>query len=272
MTQKSPETSDWLGLAGRVCVVTGAGGGIGEGTARHLAALGAPVAVLDWNGKLATDVAAAIVQSGGRAIAIECDVSNEEAVAAAAERVLKELGPCEVLVNNAAVRQPGAIISLGLKEWNRLLSINLTGSLICSQVFAQQMVAAGKGGSIVNVASIMGSNPGAGNGVYSVAKAGLKMLSRVLSLELSEHGIRSNVVSPGFVRTPANERAYQDAEVTQAREKLVPAARIGTAEDMAHSIAFLASDRASYVTGQELIVDGGLGQTFMSRVPKGSRK
>ncbi len=272
MTQNTAEILDWLGLSGRVCVVTGGGGGIGEGTARHLAALGAAVAVLDWNGKIAADVAASIEQSGGRAIAVEVDVSNEDAVAVAGERVQKELGACEVLVNNAAVRQPGAIINLGLKEWNRLLSVNLTGSLICSQVFGQQMIAAGQGGSIVNVASIMGSNPGLNNGVYSVGKAGLKMLSRVLSLELAEHGIRSNVVSPGFVRTPANEKAYQDAEVTLAREQLVPAARIGTAEDMAHVIAFLASGRASYVTGQELIVDGGLSQTFMSRIPKGSRK
>lgn len=272
LTKNTPEISDWLDLSGRVCVITGGGSGIGEGTARHFAALGAVVAVLDRNLQNASAVAASIEQGGGRAIAIEVDVSNEDAVAAAAHRVLSELGSCEVLVNNAAVRQPGAIITLGLKEWNRLLSVNLTGALICSQVFGQQMIEAGQGGSIVNVASVMGSNPSLNNGVYSVGKAGLKMLSRVLSLELSEHGIRSNVVSPGFVRTAGNEGIYEDPAVVLAREQLVPAARIGTPQDMAQVIAFLASDRASYVTGQELIVDGGLSQTFMSRIPKGVRK
>ncbi len=266
------EADGWLGLAGRVCVVTGAGSGIGAGIARELAALGTSVAVLDRNSEGAAAVAAEITRAGGRAISLTADVSLPDTIAAAAEKVQREFGACQILVNNAAlVGYAGPLMSADMDQWNRMLAINLTGALNCTRAFGAQMIAAGKGGSIVNVASICGHIPLTGAGAYSVGKAGLMMMTRMLSVELAQHRIRCNSVSPGFVRTPATEVAYADAAVAEARARMVPSGRIGEAADLAHVVAFVASDRAGYVNGQDVLVDGAMSQVLMSLVPQASR-
>lgn len=259
--------SDWLALDGRVCVITGAGSGIGAEAARQLAALGAAVAVLDCDGNAASSVAQELVRSGGRAIGVQADVSNAASVAAAAAQVLAELGPCRVLVNNAAVRHRSNLLEIGLDAWNRLQGVNLAGALICTQAFAPQMIAAGQGGSLVHVASVVGHNPQVGSGAYCVSKAGLLMMSRVLALELAQHRIRSNTVSPGFTRTPPHEASFQDAQLTAARERMVPAGRIALPIDLANVIAFLASERSSYINGEDVLVDGGMDQTLINAFP-----
>lgn len=261
------QDGNWLALSGRVCVVTGAGSGIGAETARHLAAVGAVVAVIDRHGAAAAAVAGEIVHSGGCAIHIAADVSDPHAVDHAAATVLQALGPCQVLVNNAGMLRSEALMDLPLEAWNQVLSVNLTGALLCTQVFAAQMIEAKLAGSIVHVGSITGQHPLPGSGAYGVSKAGLGMLSRMLSLELAPHGIRSNVVSPGLVRTPLTEHSYQDAAVAQARQTMVPAGRVGLPADLASAIAFLASDQAGYITGQDLLVDGGLGQGLLRKIP-----
>ena len=262
----------WLDLAGRVCVVTGGGSGIGAGTARELAANGACVAVLDCDADSAAAVAAGIERTGGRAISLTADVASADAIAAAAQQVTLQLGACDVLVNNAAlVGYAGPLMDADLERWDRMLAVNLTGALICTRAFGRQMIDAGRGGSIVNVASICGHMPMAQGGVYSVGKAGLMMMTRLLALELAEHRIRCNSVSPGLVRTPATEVAYDDAEMGEARRRMVPAGRVAEAADMANVIAFLASDRSGYVDGQDILVDGALSQTLMSYVPKPSK-
>ncbi len=258
---------NWLALSGRVCVVTGAGSGIGAETARHLAAAGAAVAVIDRHGEAAAAVAGEIVQSGGCAIHIAADVSDPQAVARAAATVLQTLGPCQVLVNNAGVLRGEALMDLSLEAWNQVLSVNLTGALLCTQAFAAQMIDAALAGSIVHVGSITGHHPLPGSGAYGVSKAGLGMLSRMLSLELAPQGIRSNVVSPGLVRTPLTEHSYQNPETAQTRQAMVPAGRVGLPADLASVIAFLASDQARYVTGQDILVDGGLGQGLLRKIP-----
>jgi NAD(P)-dependent dehydrogenase (short-subunit alcohol dehydrogenase family) len=266
---ESKRAIDWLNLAGRVCVVTGAGSGIGAGVARELAAAGASVAVLDLNAGAAAAVALDIQRSGGRAISVAADVSRPDAIVAAAERVQAALGPCHVLVNNAAmVRVAGALMDISLEICKQVLAVNLSGALICTQAFGRQMITAAKGGSIVNVASITGHHPLPNGNAYGVGKSGTMMMSRVLSVELAQHRIRSNVVSPGLVHTRATERAYLDPVTSEQRQKMVPAGRIGDPIDLANIIAFLASDRASYITGQDIVVDGGLSQMLMALVPR----
>ncbi|MDB5829244.1 MAG: 2-deoxy-D-gluconate 3-dehydrogenase [Variovorax sp.] len=258
----------WLGLEGRVCVVTGAAGGIGGEIARELAAVGAKVALLDRDEKGATAFAADIAASGAQAIGVHCDITDEASVAAAAETVAGKLGPCSVLVNNAAAIYAGALMDVQLDKWNQLLAVNLNGFLLCSQVFGRQMIARKEGGSIVHVASISGSVPQPYSGAYSVSKAGVKMLSRLLAVELGEHRIRSNVVSPAMVRTPMSAGIYQNEDVLRRREAIVPAGRISGPRDIAEAVLFLASERASYINGQDLLVDGGLSQAFLSLIPR----
>ena len=269
MTQSAASDSPaWLGLAGQVCVVTGGGSGIGAATARLFGSAGAHVAVLDRNLEAAAGVAAEIERSGARAIGVLADVGQADAVAAAAARVHAELGPCRVLVNNAAARHRDELVDISLEAWNRVLAVNLTGTLICTQAFTPHMIAGRTGGSIVHVASLIGQHPHAGSGAYSVSKAGMIMLSRVLAVELGRHGIRSNVVSPGHTRTPATEAAYSDPEIAAARQRLIPIGRVGEPADLAHVIAFLASDRSGFVNGEEIVVDGGFAHTVMNAVPR----
>ena len=263
------ESSAWLGLAGKVCVVTGAASGIGAETARQFAAVGAKVAALDRNGAAVQVVAQRIVEEGGLAIGIEADVTDRAAISAAAARVQAELGDCQVLVNNAAlVGYAGPLLSADMDQWNRTLAVNLTGALVCVQAFVPQMVGAGSGGAIVNVTSICGHEPLTQAGAYSVGKSGLMMLTRMLAVELAPHGIRANSVAPGLVHTPATEFAYRDAAVAQARARMVPAGRVAEPLDLANVIVFLASSRSAYVNGQDVLVDGALNQTLMALVPK----
>jgi len=157
--------------------------------------------------------------------------------------------------------------SVPMEDWNRLLAVNLTGYLLCSQAFGKAMIERGRGAS-VHTASIVGSQAQGFSGAYSVSKAGVLMLSKQLAVEWGPHGVRSNVMSPGLVRTPMSESFSQDPNVTQRRSAAIPLGRIGTPEDMAQVVLFLASDRAGFVNGQEIIVDGGFEHMLMSLVPR----
>jgi len=265
MTEQN--SSDWLGLSGRVCVVTGGGGGIGRAVASSLARAGARVAAIDRDERGLEATGAELHELGCEHVIATCDTSNAESVAAASETTLKSLGPCSVLVNAAAVLRAGALESLSLAEWNAVLSVNLTGYFLCAQIFGRQMRKLGRG-SLIHVASIAGSHAQGQSGAYSVSKAGVIMLSRQLANEWGPHGIRSNVVSPGLVVTPMSQSFYDAPGVTERRIAVVPARRIGMPQDMADAILYLASDRASYVNGDEIIVDGGFVNVLMNLVPR----
>jgi NAD(P)-dependent dehydrogenase (short-subunit alcohol dehydrogenase family) len=260
------ETANWLGLQGKVCVVSGAGGGIGRAVALGMAEAGASVVLLDSNGDACRATAEALGPTGAKTLALECDIADPDSVAAA-ERASQAVGPCDVLVNNAGMLRAGPLTTVSMEDWNRLLAVNLTGYLLCAQAFGKAMIDRGRG-AIVHTASIAGSNAQGFSGAYSVSKAGVLMLSRQLAVEWGPHGVRSNVMSPGLVRTPMSETFYQDPQVLQRRSAAIPLGRIGTPEDMAQVVMFLASDRAAFVNGQEIIVDGGFEHMLMSLVPR----
>jgi NAD(P)-dependent dehydrogenase (short-subunit alcohol dehydrogenase family) len=261
------EAQDWLGLSGRICVVTGAGGGIGAAVAASLASAGAAVALLDKNAETCAATTDALVDKGAKAVAIACDTSDPASVAAAGEQLSAALGPCDVLVNNAGFLSPGALATLPLEAWTANIAVNLTGYFLCAQTFGRVMIERRRG-AIVHIASIAASNPQPWSGAYSVTKAGVAMLSRQLAAEWGSSGVRSNVVSPGLIRTPLSEAFYQHEETARRRAELVPVGRVGAPQDIAEAVVWLASDRSSYVNGEEIIVDGGVTQTLMGLIPR----
>lgn len=251
--------SAWLGLTGRRAVVTGAGSGIGRSVAAALATAGAEVVAVDRD-------AASLSDRGLSTPALRsetCDISSESAVEALAERV----GPCDIVVNAAGIIRPGALADVDLADWNALIAVNLTGYLLISRAFAAGMVERG-GGALVHVASISGTHAQANSGAYSASKAALIVMSQQLALELGPQGIRSNTVSPGMVRTPMTEEYYQAPGVAERRDRAVPIGRVALPEDIADVVVFLSSDRARYVTGADIVVDGGFTTTLMSWVPR----
>jgi NAD(P)-dependent dehydrogenase (short-subunit alcohol dehydrogenase family) len=260
-------TGSWLGLEGRIAVVTGAGGGLGRAIAGGLATAGARVVLLDRDPITCEETAAALRAQGAEATAMKCDVTDPEDVAAAADSTARTLGACQVLVNNAGLLRPGPIATLTLEEWNRLISVNLTGYFLVAKAFGRQMLER-KQGAIVHVASIAGRYPQPWSGAYSVSKAGVVMLSQQLALEWGPSGVRSNVVSPGLVRTPMTDAYYRIPEVAERRAGIVPLRRVATPQDIADLAAFLASDRAAYVNGEDVCCDGGFGRVLMGLVPR----
>jgi NAD(P)-dependent dehydrogenase (short-subunit alcohol dehydrogenase family) len=259
--------SDWLGLRDKVCVVTGAASGIGRGIALAFAAVGAKVVALDREPDGCAQTADELKRQGATAMPLSCDVTDPDQVAAAAAATLTAFGRCDVLVNAAGILRPGDIASVSLADWNTLMQVNLTGYLSCAQAFGRDMLARGAG-ALVHIASIAATHAQAFSGAYSASKAGVVMLSRQVAFEWGPRGVRSNVVSPGLVRTPMSEAFYQAPGVLERREAVVPLRRIGTPADIADVALFLASDRARYVTGQEIVVDGGFAHTLMSHVPR----
>lgn len=260
-------TGDWLGLDDRVCVVTGAGSGIGREVCLELVRCGARVAALDLAADGLADTAAEAGRLGAEIVTLTCDVSDPDGVARAAQTVVDVFGRCDVLVNNAGMTRPAPLAEISLADWQQPFAVNVTGALLCSQEFGRGMRERGSG-SIVHTASICGTQPLGGAGGYSPSKSALLMMSRQLALEWGPDGVRSNVVSPGLVRTPMTEEQYRKPGFTEARAAVVPLGRVAEGADIASVVVFLASDRARYVSGQDLVVDAGLSQALMAGVPR----
>lgn len=256
-----------LNLKDKVCVITGAGSGIGAGIARSFAAAGAHVALVDRNLAGAESVAAELRQAGAVAQAIACDVSSEASVAEAADKVRSALGPTNVLINNAGLLRAGSLETVSIEDWNQALAVNLTGYLLCARAFGRDMLAAGKG-SIVHVASVAALNPQTNSGSYSPSKAGVLLLSRQLAAEWGPRGVRSNCVLPGMIRTALSAKFYEEPGFEARRAAATASRRIGEPEDLAGPALFLASDLAAYVNGAEVLVDGGLDCMLMDMVPR----
>lgn len=258
--------NDWLGLEGRVIAVTGAASGIGAQIASEIADAGGIPVVLDLNGEGAAAQAERIREEHGAvASSYAVDVTDQDRVDEVFSAIQAEHGRVDGLVNAAGLLRSGELESLSAADWDLTLRIDLTGCFLTAQAALRRMQ---PGGAIVHISSVAGSQPQPFSGAYSPSKAGLGMLSRQIAFEAGPKGIRSNVVSPGLVRTPMSEPFYQAHGVLEARENAVPLRRIASPQDMADVTLFLLSDRSSYVTGQELVVDGGFSTALMSFVPR----
>ena len=244
-------------LSGKTALVTGAGRGIGRATAVRLARDGARIAInFKANTAAAEESKQAVEAAGSEAMLIQGDVSLD----AEADRVVKEAlafggGKLDILVNNAGITRDNLLLRMSAEDWDAVLDLNLRGAFLVTKAALRPMMKQ-RGGRIVNVSSISGVMGNAGQANYSAAKAGLIAFTKSVAREMAIRNITANAVAPGFVPTDLTSIVPQD--VQDAMLKQIPLGRFGTAEDVANAIAFLASDDAAYITGQVLIVDGGM--------------
>lgn len=246
---------------GKTVVVTGGGGGIGGATCRRFAAEGAKVAVYDVNLEAAEAVAKAIRDSGGRAQAFRCDITQRASVDAAVAATREQLGPVDVLVNNAGWDVFKPFTKTEPAQWERLIAVNLVGALHLHHAVLPQMVEQ-KAGRIVNIASDAARVGSSGEAVYAACKGGLVSFSKTVAREHARHGITCNVVCPGPTDTALFDEYKQGAgnpeKLVEAFTKSIPLGRIGKPDDLPGAILFFASDDAAFITGQVLSVSGGL--------------
>ena len=238
----------------KVALVTGAARGIGLAVAKRFLAEGWRVALLDIEGALLHGAAGALADPD-HTLALHCDVSDAAAVATAVEAVQRRFGRLDALVNNAGVAVFASVLETSDRDWNRILAVNLTGPFLCTKAAAPLMREHG-GGAIVNITSISAVRASTLRSAYGTSKAGLAHLTKQLAVELASLGIRVNAVAPGPVET-AMAKAVHTPEIRADYHDAIPLNRYGLEEELAEAVFFLCSDRASYITGQILAVDGG---------------
>jgi len=245
-----------LRLDGKVALVTGAFGGLGRDFALMLARAGAAVALAGRRIGEGRKLADEMRRDGARVEAIAMDVTDRESVDIAVERAETALGPLDVLVNNAGVAITRPFLDLTEREWHDVMDVNLDGAFRVAQAVALRMRAAGKGGSIVNIASVLAERVAAQVAPYATSKAALVQLTRAMALELARDRIRVNALAPGYIETPLN-RDFFATEGGQALVKRVPQRRLGRVEDLEGALLLLCSDASSFMTGATIAVDGG---------------
>lgn len=254
------------GISDKVAVVTGAGAGIGRAISIALAKKGAKVVASDINAETVAATVRAIEALGARGESIQTDVSKSASVASMFERALARFGSIDIMVNNAGVISNINIVDLSEEEWDRVHSVNLRGTFLCTKTAAKLMISQGRGGRIVNIASEAGKAAFASGAHYSASKAGVIAFTRAAALELAPYKINVNSVCPGnvdtnffrkSVRDEANLLGITEAERLNYYMGLIPLRRLETPEDVANAVVFLCSDESSYVTGEDFNVTGG---------------
>jgi NAD(P)-dependent dehydrogenase (short-subunit alcohol dehydrogenase family) len=242
----------------RVAIVTGASSGIGAAAALLLAQQGCDVGITyRGNEAGARETAAAVEALGRRAAVRQLDLARPQDGDRVVGELADELGGVDVLVNNAASNPRADMLSATVGEWNETLAVDLVGPWACARAAAERMVAAGRGGRVINITSVLAFSPLTGGGLYCAAKAALELTTKVMALEWAQHGITVNAVAPGHTATPMNYDAQTLAQETIERP-VIPLGRAASPEEVASAIAWLASPQASYATGSSLLVDGGL--------------
>jgi 3-oxoacyl-[acyl-carrier protein] reductase len=251
--------TNYFDLNGKVAIVTGAAGGIGQATALTLADCGAAVAInYHKNESGAESLRKQIEANGGKAITVQADVTKGADVSALVQRATAELGPIDILVNNAgSLIERLRILDLTEERWDEVIDLNLKSAFLCCKAVALSMMER-KTGSIINLSSIAGRNGGAlGSIHYSTAKGGLITFTKGLAKELAPFGVRVNAVSPGVIDTPYHEQ-FSSPEMMKGYVSAIPLGRVGKSEEVAKVIAFLASDASSYLAGETIEINGGM--------------
>ena len=243
-----------IDLSGKVAVVTGASRGIGRQTALTLAGAGASV-VLTSRGDAAEAVAGEIAAAGGQAVAVAADVADAAAVQGVIETTLERFGRLDVLVNNAGITRDQLLLRMKREDWDAVVATNLTGTFLCTQAVLKTMLKQ-RSGRIISISSVVGQSGNPGQTNYAATKAGIIGFSKALAREVASRSITVNVVAPGLIDTDMTRDISSDAQANWASS--IPLGRLGTPEDVAAAVCFLASDAAGYITGQVLAINGGM--------------
>lgn len=243
-------------LSDRPALVTGASGGLGEHFARVLARHGAPVALAARRRERLEAVAQGIRDNGGEAVVVEMDVTDTASVVDAVAAAESVVGNLRILVNNSGIAETMPLLNMEDETWERVVDTNLTGAFKVAREAARRMVAAGAGGSIINIASILAQGVINGLSAYAASKAGLEHLTRSMALELARHQVRVNAIAPGYIETDMN-REFFASEPGQAMIRRIPQRRLGQPEDLDGALLLLAGDASAFITGATLVVDGG---------------
>src|SRR5580698_8163130 len=241
--------------SGRIALVTGASQGIGRACALKLAGAGAGVAVAARNQEKLNELVQQITSSGGNAAAFPMDVAEEDQIKSAFKAALAHFGKIDILINNAGITRDQLVMRMKRADWDAVLNTNLTSAYLCTQQVMSSMLKQ-RWGRIINITSIFGQMGQAGQANYAASKAGLIGLTMAIAREVGSRNITCNAVAPGFIETAMTSGLSDDFK--QNALKMIPLARIGTSDDVASAVAFLASDQASYITGHVLNVNGGM--------------
>src|SRR5471030_2514665 len=250
------KAAEMFSLQGRVALVTGASSGLGRQFAKALADNGAAVALVARRADRLADMKKAIEAAGGRAVAIEADVTDRAAMTRAFDAAEKAFGTVTILVNNAGIAHSGRAVDMPPEEWRKILATNLDAVFFWAQEAARRMLAAKKPGAIINIASVLGLAVAKGAVAYATAKAGVVQVTKALAVELAFKGVRVNAIAPGWFVTEINA-SYLASEAGTAIKREIPMGRFGNEGDLDGALLLLASDAGSYITGATIVVDGG---------------